>query len=311
MKTYAKNHSAFTLIELLFVIVIFGIIGSMTLEIVRQYYENIYKTGEYTKRVALANQTLEQIAKYFEHGMAASTVKLDKNIAPTSNYTCDGAPDNDDVNEYTYAFVAVDFDGLRGYWNGTVYRPTWTPNVTPVAGTSVTLAQDANYTQSLAPSLTDANDGATIYDITQNNNNDVCNNFRWNTAATSAFYNNITVANDTNLTLSTPVNTDKDKYLLRTGYAFRAHNGEFKLYKNFQPWKGEKYTDGNSYLFANKIAHFSIYYDNTQTVENAKYGNVLKLKLCVFGLDENLSDANTTATNEYQICRERSVHVRY
>lgn len=306
---YRTNRNGFTLIELLFVIVIFGIIGSMTLEIVRQYYENIYKTGEYTKRVALANQTLEQIAKYFENGIVASTVKLDKNIAPNSGYTCDGAPDNDDINEYTYAFIAVDFDGLQGYWNGTSYRPTWALNATPIAGSNIT-AQDANYTQSIG-SLTDANDGAAIYDIPSNSNNDVCNNFRWNIGATSAFYNNITAVNDTNLTLSTPVNTDKNKYLLRTGYAFRAYNGEFKIYKNFQPWKGEKYTDGSSYLLASKIAHFSIYYDNTNTVENTPYGNVLKLKLCVFGLDENLSDANTTAKNEYQICRERSVHVRY
>lgn len=310
MKKRTTFRNAFTMIELLFVIVVLGIVSGIAIEAVRQYYDGIYRTGEYTKRAAEADYILEQISKYFENGISASVVRLDKNIAPNGS-TCDGPPKDDSQNdEYTVAFIAVDHEGLDGYWNGSRWLPTWSPNV--IVSTTGIMALDANYTKA---NLQEALSDAAIYDFGSSSaaNLGVCNDFAWG-SSTSSRYNTIITGGftDTNLTLqNTPSETSGNKYLLRTGYAFRVHNGEFKLYTDFQPWKGENYTAGGSKLLAKKVAHFTVDYDLTNTNMNSSKGNVYRLKLCMFGLDENLSDANTTSTNEFQICRERMVHVRY
>ncbi|MBD3809390.1 MAG: hypothetical protein IE884_02550 [Sulfuricurvum sp.] len=299
------------MIELLFVIVVLGIVGGLGIEAIRQYYDGIYRTNLYSQRAAEADHVLEQIAKYFEYGIAASVVRLDKNIAPSGS-TCDGPPKDDSLNdEYTFAFIAVDHQGLMGYWDGSRWRPTWTPNV--VVNSTGIIALDANYSKA---NDQEALTNSAIYDFgsTSAANLGVCNDFEWG-SSTSSRYNEIPSsppADGTSLTLqNTPSDSTNNKYLLRTGYAFRAYDGDFVMYTNFQPWKGENYTASGGHVLAKNVAHFTVDYDVSNTSMNSTKGNIYRLKLCMFGLDENLKDANTTATNEYQICRERMVYVRY
>jgi prepilin-type N-terminal cleavage/methylation domain-containing protein len=78
MKQGLKRR-AFTMIELLFVIVVMGIVGTFAIEMVRQYYEGIYRTKTITDRAAEADHILEQVSKYFENAISASIVNLDEN----------------------------------------------------------------------------------------------------------------------------------------------------------------------------------------------------------------------------------------
>lgn len=289
-----NGRSAFTMIELLFVIVILGIVGGLALEAVRQYYDGIYRTQEYTKRAAQADHILEQISRYFENGIAGSMALFDTNAAPSG--TCVKAPGDDLGNENTVAFVSIDNEGLRGHWNG-AWRPNWSPSGV-VSGNVLTVA-DANF--AAAGALTDA----TVYD-NEGANAGVCADF-WNGAANSK-YNGITGSTATTLTLTNLPQNGEDKYILKTGYAFRVYNDEFRLYSGFQPWAGENYTNGTGTLLAEKVAHFAIVSDNTGTAINSSKGNVYTLKICMQGLDEDLAD---TDESEFQICRERMVHVRY
>lgn len=289
----------FTMIELLFVIVVLGIVGGLALEAVRQYYDGIYRTQEYAKRAAHADHILEQISRYFENGIAASMVLMDKNVAPGAG-GCEGAPGLTMDDDYTIAFVSVDQEGMRGYWNGAAWRPTWSP--TGVVKDINMTAADANYNQA---NTMEVLTNAALYDSEQANAG-VCSDF-WNGAADSK-YNNITGHTANTLTLTSTPQNGEDKYLLRTGYAFRAYNGDFNLYSDFQPWEGENYTANAGKLLADKVAHFAIFSDNTDTVINSEKGNVYTLKICMMGMDENLVD---TDESEFQICRTRMVHVRY
>ena len=63
MKQSLKRR-AFTMIELLFVIVIMGIVGTFAIEMVRQYYEGIYRTKTITERAAEADYILDQSIRY-------------------------------------------------------------------------------------------------------------------------------------------------------------------------------------------------------------------------------------------------------
>lgn len=301
-----SNRKAFTLIELLFVIVIMGIVGGLALEALRQYYDGIYRTGEYTKRVEQADQILEQLAKYFENGISASIIRLDENDAAFGS-VCNGVPAaGDDTKDYTIAFVSVDNEGIRGFWDGTRWRPGWTSDVRSI-GTDV-ISMDANYTSMIPLG------GAAIFRSDGlGEGADECGRFGWNSAAnTNDAYRTITAVNsDTNLTLNGMLSIGGQSnraYVMRTAYAFRARNGVFNMYSGFEPWNGEQYNDVPPKLLAEGVTHFAILYDAGNTTVNSNIGNIYTLKICMQGLEDNLSNTNSSSR---QICRERIVHVRY
>lgn len=304
-----KFRSAFSMIELLFVIVIMGIVGGIALETVRQYYENIYRTQEYTQRVSDADHILDQVSKYFENAISSSIVNLDRGATTA----CYGPPVNGDANDYTVAFVAPDQDALRV--SGT---PGWNED-TLLGANNVITATDADYGVSntiitaLYPTSSLVN--SAVYD---SDSADVaaCARFGLNGGAIgSAGYHRIAGSTVNTLTLNAENNaTDgKRKYLLRTGYAFRVlDNGDFTLYTNFRPWLGERYTAATKInLLGENVAHFYADYDATDFMANANLndrGLVWRLKVCMRGLDANLSDSDLEGQT---ICRERRVHVRY
>lgn len=312
------KRSAFTMIELIFVIVVLAIVGGFALEAVRNYYDGIYRTGEYTKRVAQADHILEQVSKYFENSISMSIVNLDREGDAAG---CYGIPVDGDTNDYTVALVAVDSDSLRGLWNGTLlrYQNGWSEDVL-VSDNNLTAA-DANYgfantiLSALGPgSLT----GAAIYN-TDSADVEICQRFNWNGAGGTTGFHTISAFNTTTLVLNPldplPPTNGKRKYLLRTAYAFRVQqNGDFLMYSNFRPWNNERY---NTYanrkenLLGQNVVHFYADYNTTDFANNENLtdrGLVWRLKVCMRGLDVNLSDTDYEGNT---ICRERRVHVRY
>jgi prepilin-type N-terminal cleavage/methylation domain-containing protein len=311
-----KGRNAFTMIELLFVIVIMGIVGGFALEAVRQYYEGIYRTQEYAKRVSQADHILEQLSKYFENGISSSIVNLDRDSATG----CYGPPvDGNTSYDYTVAFIGVDVDSLHG----TGGRPGWSEEVRLIPGTNQISALDANYTMAgaiintLYPASPANLSGSAVYDY-DSIDVDSCTRFGLNGGTSgSAGYHRIAGSTATTLTLNAENNASDGhrKYLLRTGYAFRVDtNGNFRMYTNFRPWAGERYnTAGNrkENLLGENVAHFYADYDASDFMNNpgvSDRGLVWRLKVCMRGLDANLS---TSDTESQGICRERRVHVRY
>ncbi|MCX6073994.1 MAG: type II secretion system protein [Campylobacterales bacterium] len=310
-----QQRKGFTFIELLFVIVILGIVGGMTLEAVRQYYNGIYRTQEIMKRTETADHVLDQLKGYFEYALDSSIVNLDKQGAANA---CYGPPMPNDSGDYTVAFVAVDQDSLRTIGN----RPGWSSEVLLGAGNTI-LAADANFTagDGIITGLGSTLAQSAVYDADSADNN-ACVRFNLHAGdGTSGYHKMDAGANPISSTILqlNPDNNATDghrKYLLRTGYAFQVEQssvtpnpGNFYMYTSFRPWLGEEYkTDPTKkYLLAEKVNHFFVDYD-ISTASTALSGKVWRLKVCMQGLDENLSDSDLDAL---QICRERSVHVRY
>jgi len=306
------KRSAFTMIELLFVIVILGIVGGFALEAVRQYYEGIYRTQQYTQRAADADRILEQISKYFENGISSSIVNLDRGATTA----CYGPPVSGDNNDYTVAFVGVDEDAMRGIGA----QPGWSEETVLGANNTLT-AMDADYTDAdtiiQALSLNNGSDlaNSAIYDA-DSVDLSACTRFGLNGGVVgSGGYHRITGFTATTVTLNGENNAmdGHRKYLLRTGYAFRVdNNGDFTMYSNFRPWLGERYTvAANQNLLGQKVAHFYADYDAADFQNDSNVsdrGLVWRLKVCMRGLDSSLND---TDNSESQVCRERRVHVRY
>jgi len=312
-----NGRLAFTLIELLLVIIIMGIIGAMTLEIVRQYYDGIYRTIEHEKRASEANRLLEQLSKYFENAISSSIVNLDENGANDCHI-----PDiADEANNYTVAFIAVDNDSLRGDWNGTRFTPGWNEDVN-ISDTNITQT-GADYT--IASNITTALNGAgdltasAIYNNSKTASNaGGCADYRLDDITTNI--NNtkfLTITNPTASTLELSRTLDDDNakraYLLRTAYAFRVddndENGSFYMYSNFRPWEGTRYNATVGKLLATNVAHFYADYNASEHAGNTTdRGLVWRLKVCMLGLNDDLNNSDDNATN---ICRERRVRVRY
>ncbi|MDD5716425.1 MAG: type II secretion system protein [Sulfuricurvum sp.] len=286
---------AFTMIELLFVIVVLGIVGGLALEAVRQYYEGIYRTGEYAKRSADADHILDQLSKYFEYAIDSSIVNID------SSETCLGRPDTSSSGNYTVAFVGVDRDGLQGIWDGIRWSPTWSEEVMTATGSTIVTASDTNYT---AGGISNNNDALFDDDI---NNTNICDDYKWNSTSTTTKYNLITAHTDHTLTLQTTPANGKRKYLLRSGYAFKVESdGKFVMYDNFRPWKGETYSTGRDNTLGENVAHFYVNY--ASDANESTQGLIWRLKVCMQGIDTNLSNSSSSSND---ICRERTVHVRY
>lgn len=310
-----RVRKAFTMIELLFVIVILGIVGGFALEAIRQYYEGIYRTQEYTKRVAEADHILEQLSKYFENAISSSIVNLDIN---PSTVACYGPPITS-TSDFTVAFIGVDVDSMRGISGN---RPGWSEEVHLGSGTNDLNASDANYTMAntiitvFGSTLRDS----AIYDADSIDSN-ACVRFNFAGEGKVGFHkldgaNPNPMANGL-LRLNSDNNATHGhrKYLLRTGYAFRVDdNGSFWMYSNFRPWVTpyERFTNGTKInLLGQNVAHFYADYNATDFMNNPGVddrGLVWRLKVCMRGLDANLSNSDTESQG---ICRERRVHVRY
>lgn len=313
---------AFTMIELLFVIVILGIIGGIALEAIRQYFQGIYRTQVYTQRVNDADHILDQVSKYFENSIDLSIVNLDQDAADGALVgTCAGDPHEEAeavAHDYTVGMIGVDVDSLR-----TVGKPGWSehPKTNWFPGQ---VSIDLNYSDS---NLTRANATITalyptsnllnsaIYDYRASNGGiGSCSNFNWdNSGGLNSYFTITNVAGNIVTVINNNVSEDDSntplnrEYLLRTGYAFRVLNsGEFVMFSNFRPWKGEKYNTGKRSTLGKNVASFYADFNNTNSHNDR--GSVWRLKVCMQGLN---SELNTTNIASQAICRERRVHVRY
>jgi prepilin-type N-terminal cleavage/methylation domain-containing protein len=310
-----RLRRGFTMVELLFVIVILGIVGGITMEAIRQYYEGVFRSTLYTQRVNEANHILEQVSKYFENAIDLSIVNLDPRaigvpdgVLNGANCSEPGVEVENNASDYTVAFVGVDVESLR-----TVGKAGWSEVVTlNPAGTLLT-SLDANFSaadasiQALYPA-SDLNHSV-IYNF-----EDIvgsCSNFNWDNAGNLNGYYSITNVAGNTLSLTNnagrtgPIN-DK-KYLLSSGYAFRVMDtGEFVMFSNFRPWRSELYTGGKRSTLGRNVASFYADFNNTNSYNSR--GSVWKLKVCMKGLDANLTSSDVAGE---AICRERSIHVRY
>lgn len=298
-------RSGFSMIELLFVIVIMGIVGGLALDTIRQYYDNIFRTQIYTQRVDDADRALDIMEKYFESAIGSSILNYD------FAGNCVGVPVAGDLADHVITFAAVDTDSLNA---GNV--PGWSEDTLLVGG-NVINATDANYNAANAiitanyPASTLA--GSAIFN---SSSSDIAGCQRFGHAGTRDGYYTIGATTQTSLTLGNvlaPIADGKQKHLISTAFAFRvAQNGDLTMDRNFRPWRGENFLNaGESNLMAEDVAHIYVDYDAGDFAANQNLnerGLVWRLKLCMQGLDATLA---TVATDDQTICRERRVHVRY
>ena len=300
MKRYA-----FTMIELIFVIVIMGIIGKFGVEFLAQAYKSfIFANVNHTLQSSSAT-TVEYIASRLQHRIKDSVIVR---TGKTTAFTPLSSADNS-VDYKVLEWVGSDIDGFRGYsapyWSGIadINVSTNIRIVSPETNTTVV----SNLIKKLSYGKSTINDAA-LYFIGSSSDR---NGYGWDGNAlteqnTSVMHPIQLTAQITQFAPGTVQGitddfrgvTIKEYYKLAwtayalslEGYDTGTHMGRLVLYYNYQPWHGEKFSDGGD------IQSFTLM-ENVSTFRAIAIGDIIKIQVCT----------KSNLVEEYSLCKEKTI----
>jgi len=296
-----NRRKAFTMIELIFVIVIMGIIGKFGVEFVARAYESFIYSKINNDLQAKSASAVEFISKRLEHRIKASTISRNT-TAGTFNYVNDVGLSDPDAT--VLEWIATDIDGFRG-----TTQPSWSAIIDLTATTSnriISTSTELNTTNAqisiLSNTVADINDSAiyfigsyltanpwgyhgaivdqnqTLHPIQSGGNiNEI-----WPKAGTSDF---------SNKEVFEYYKLAWTAYAVELGdYNDTTNIGNLYLYYNYRPWNGETYdNDGIKVLLAEGI--------NTFRYRSA--GSLVKIQVCA---------KSDLTGEEHALCKEKTVY---
>ena len=291
-------RKGFTFIEMIFVIVIMGILAKFGSEIFRNVYLNYVQSTSNNILQTDTELAIQQIANRLQYRIKDSVIGRRSN----GNFTALSAIN--DSNYTAVEWIGYDMDGWLG--DATSTNPTW-------SGFIDVSSTDANISVLVSPSsdlragervddVISALGGSTIADAAiffTGANSNAQTDYGWD--GTAQVNHETTAAH---LVAASPIdrivpgiddfaNTDiYEQYKLSwTAYALELNNGTLRLYYDYQPWLGERYNDGNGTS--------AILIQDVTTTKVRAIGDMINIQICV-------SDNNITGS-EYSICKEKAI----
>jgi len=296
-----KKRTAFTMIELIFVIVIMGIIGKFGVEFLAQAYESFIFSKINNELQSNSETAVETIASRLQYRIKDSVIaRTTKISAPVAIADATGS------NYKVLEWVGVDEDGFRGISddNTSAYLPNWSGIIDLDAGDKNRLISPQTNTAKVDAMISDLSstnhgvDDAALYFIGANTN--IQTGYGWNGALTNqqgAMHPIKKTANANEFTSSNGVDfsgIDIYEYyqLAWTAYAIvyepgTNHKGTLRLYYDYQPWNGGKLSDGKS----------AILMENVSTFQFMSIGSIMKIQVCT----------TSDLVEEYSLCKEKTI----
>ncbi|HZF69813.1 type II secretion system protein [Sulfuricurvum sp.] len=302
-----KVKHAFTMIELLIVIVILGILAKFGTELLLRIYED-YVVGTMNNRLLSHSEVaVTQIANRLQYRVRESmVVHQNGNITPIAN-TVD-AQDNGTVFEW----IGYDVDGMRGDEISTA--PTWSGfiDVDHIAGTTINLVSpgsDWNRIASVITSLSPNGAVAPALFFIGDDSIQVMNGFGWNGVGLANQNGNMHPVNigggadqfSPTVGNFSGVNVYEYYRLAWTAYALElfadpipsdANRLSLRLWYGYQPWNGEQFNQGTSRVLMQGVTSLAF----------ATIGDTLKVQVCVG--DSKLSGG----TGAFSVCKEKTIY---
>ncbi len=303
---------AFTLIELIAVIVIIGVISTIGSEIFIQVYNSYYESRTQNEIENKTQLALDQISNRLAHRVKNSVIMGDPSAGTFVSVESGAAPAN---AIYTLEWVGVANEALRGIadtnastymqpgYSGFIDLSNSNGNQLSTPGSNLTYAdqimnQLSYGTLSLTTNTNSSKSAVLIYPDAQGSVQD----FGWYASDANLTH---PVYADTNITFRAENGADfrgsanevYENYLLSyTAYAleYNSNTGDLRLYYNYQPWNGERY-DANT-------TQSALLMENVTNFIFQQVGSILKVQLCV-GTD-TLYNA---ASDSYAICKEKAI----
>ena len=316
-----KRRSAFTFIEMIFVLVIMGIIAKYGVEFLAQAYRNYIYQQIINKMQDTSSAALELIAGKLQYRIKDSVIVRNPNNTNWSTNFKALEGENSATGYDVLEWIGYDIESFRGNANA---QPLWSgiidkeyAHATPIPadiytpGTN-TSAVNTNI-QILSDGGSDLNDSA-IYIMSSDS--DVYTGYGWDGVA----------INDQNHTMHpikasasgvdhfdsntaqnfSALNTalrDARYKLCWTAYAikFDPVTRELWLYYDYQPWKGEKYTDPTT----KKV----LIMNNVSTFRKRQSFDVIKIQVCTVNEFDDQNASTTRAEQEnISICKEKTIY---
>jgi len=295
------KHHAFTLIELIFVIVIMGIIGKFGTEFLAKAYESFIFSKINNNLQEKTSSSIEFISKRLEHRIKQSLMAYNPTTATYNPLNDLGLTDD---NATVLEWIGTDIDGFRGtttpLWSGILdlNESNTTQLISLGTSTGATNAQ----IRSLSNNTADINDSA-IYFLTAA----LASTNPW------GFTGAIVDQNKTLHPIRSGMNANElvprgtnflagqeafEFYKLTwTAYAVElgdyndtTHIGNLYLYYNYRPWDGETYAaNGTKVLLA----------ENINTFRYRAAGSLVKIQICA---------KSPLTGEEYALCKEKTIY---
>jgi len=302
MRVIQHFKRAFTMLELIFVIVIMGIIGVVGAEIFRSTYD-AYITSNVNNRLQSETElTLQQIGNRLQYRFKDSI------IARRTDNTFDGLSSVSTDQNYTVVeWVGYDIDGWLG--DDTNTTPTWSGFIDVDNGTAnatLLISQGSDFTASGRIDTAIVNLGSSSISnaaiFFTGANTDVQKDYGWNYANYDI---NNTAAHPIQAALAinqivpngytfSGMDVYEQYKLAWTAYAIGLNaDNELILYYDYQPWQGETYQNGTSVLLA----------EHVDTFKFQAIGDIVKVQIC---MNNNWYD-NLPDNQIYSLCKEKVV----
>ena len=330
MRHYKKVRKAFSLVEVIFVLVILGIIASIGSSIIIQVYESyitqnaVYKVS--TKTELVANQIVNRLT----YAIPSSTISK---VTDNNGIWNGGIVEDTDWiqlknimfghNEFrSIEWIGFDNDSFSSSvtpgWSGVANYNTSTRNILNTPASNLTLTRDTifNLSNSQVDLNTNSlNSAAIIFKEKDDFFTDIS---EYSPACMGLIDNNASCifpvrrTNDTQLQfLGTTANTPKiitERYKLAwSAYAIVPEDPDgddlwdLYLYSNYQPWNGETYNNKayNVEGFSPEGISRKLLMRNVSVFKFTKNGSIIQFKLCA---SENIGESFPVST-----CKEKVV----
>ncbi len=115
------KRAAFTMIELVMVIVILGVVSMIATDIISRMYQGYINSQIVNELQQKTELTLNQIAKRLQYRVK-ETVVAKNSLNPNIFKKLDS---NDNRNFDMIEWISYDNEGFLGEWNGTIFTPGW------------------------------------------------------------------------------------------------------------------------------------------------------------------------------------------
>ncbi|MDF1877884.1 type II secretion system protein [Sulfurimonas sp. SAG-AH-194-L11] len=301
-----KSRFAFTMIELIFVIVIMGIIGKFGVEFLAQAYKSFIFTSINHTLQSNSASAVEFISSRLQYRIKDSVIARTGEVV-----TFDSIANLDDTLSYTVLeWISSDVEGFRSTtlpnWSGIIDLNNTNASPTVLVSPQTNTTAITNLIGILSHGNSDISNAA-LYFIGSNTNKD---GYGWDgnalTDQTGVMHPINSIAGAGNIDKFSPrtgVNTftgiDVYEYykLAWTANAVVIENidatdNTFDLvyYFDYQPWDGEKFYDSSK-----NIKHFTIM-KNISTFRFTSIGSILKIQVCA-----------KSTIGEYSLCKEKTI----
>ncbi|WP_373036453.1 type II secretion system protein [Sulfurimonas sp.] len=292
------NRAAFTMLELIFVIVIMGILGKFGVEFLAQAYNSFIFSNINNTLQSNSAAAIETIASRLQFRVKDSIIAR-QDAATFQALANSTLAENARILEW----VASDIDGFRGnslpLWSGIIDLDASSADLlnSPDTNTTALNTQIGILSHSSGTGI----NNAAIYFIGSNNNvntgygwdgnpittqNSVMHPIRAGAAIDEFVPVNGSTGVDNNFS---GVDVYEYYQLAWTAYAVEHQvNGDLVLWYDYQPWAGETYTDGQH----------DILMQGVDTFRFKAVGSVVKIQVCV----------NTDLVEDYSLCKEKTIY---